>query len=81
MITKVRRAWKDIVIKIFSESLKDIKKALWKKVVMDPRIKLPKYLYEFLEAFSKAKADELLLFRSDIDIQVELEKDEYGKEK
>ena len=55
----VRRARKqpDSGIKIFTASLKDIKKALAVKKWTDPRIKLPEPYYEYLPLFNMKAAD------------------------
>jgi hypothetical protein len=42
---------------IFAVTLQDIEKALAPKVTIDPREKLPKKYYEFLDVFSKKEAD------------------------
>lgn len=44
---------------VFAVTLQDIEKALASKVTIDPREKLPKEYYEFLDVFSKKEADKL----------------------
>lgn len=54
---RARRNPKDY--RIFAVSMKDIEKALAKKITMDPREKLPEDYHEFLDVFSKQEADKL----------------------
>ncbi len=53
----------------------DINKALESKTKTDPRTKLPKHLYEFLDLFDSANAEGLPLLRGDgVDHKIELDK-------
>ena len=51
-------------MKVFTVSLRDIKKALELKKHFDPAVKLPKEYYQFLDIFSRQKADTLSVHRS-----------------
>ena len=44
---------------VFAASLTDITKALRTKTKTDPRTRLPKQYYEFLDVFSREQADKL----------------------
>lgn len=50
--------------KIFAATLQDIEKALTPKALLDPKEKLPKEYYGFLDVFSKKEADKLPPHRS-----------------
>ena len=54
-------------------------KNIIKKTITNPKTKLSKYFYKFLETFNKVKANKFPPFQSDIDIQIKLEKDKYRK--
>jgi hypothetical protein len=54
---KARRAPEGYIV--FAVTLQDIEKALIPKVTIDPRKKLPKEYYKFLDVFSKKEADKL----------------------
>ena len=51
-------------MKVFTVSLRDIEKALESKKHFDPVIKLLKEYYQFLDVFSRQKADMLSVHRS-----------------
>ena len=67
-------------VEVFAASLADINKALSNKVKTDPRTKVPEHFHEFLEEFSRKRADELASHRGvGIDHGIHLEKVD-GKE-
>ena len=51
-------------MKVFAVSLRDIKKALEPKKHFDPAVKLPKEYHQFLDVFSRQKADMLPVHQS-----------------
>ena len=51
-------------MKVFAVSLRDIEKALEPKKHFDPAVKLPKEYHQFLDVFSKQKADTLPVHQS-----------------
>jgi hypothetical protein len=64
-------------VEVFAASLADINKALARKAKIDPRTKLPKHYYEFLDVFSCTDADKLPPLRGKgIDHGVALEKED-----
>src|SRR5947208_16311432 len=79
----VHRARKqpDSGIKIFTASLKDIKKAVAVKKRTDPRIKLPEPYHKHLPLFNMKAADQLPPHRPGINHKIEVKKDENGQEK
>ena len=66
---------------VFSTSMKDIEKALQRKVSSNPTDKLPPYYHEVLDAFDRKKADQLPPHRPGIDYRIQLEKDDNSREK
>ena len=52
------------LIKVFTVSLRDIEKALESKKHFDPAVKLLKEYYQFLDVFSRQKADTLSVHQS-----------------
>jgi hypothetical protein len=66
---------------IFTASLADIEKALAPKRHSDPRLKLPPQYHEFLPLFDRAEADRLPPSRPGVDHEIQLEKDDDGREK
>ena len=78
-----RKKGKDQGIKVFSVSLRDIKKALAikAKATTNPRTKLPQYYHRFLKVFERTEADKLPPLRGPgIDHKIELIKDKDGKD-
>ena len=67
--------------RVFSASIKDIEKALQRKVPSNPADKLPPYYHEVLDAFNRKKADQLPPHRPGIDHRIQLEKDDNDREK
>jgi len=64
-------------VEVFAASLADINKALARKAKIDPRTKLPKHYYEFLDVFSRTDADKLPPLRGKgIDHGIALEKED-----
>lgn len=61
--------------------MKDIDKALRTKIHTDPRTKLPPHYHDFLEAFSRKKAERLPPLRIGIDHSIPIETNEKGQEK
>jgi hypothetical protein len=62
-------------VEVFAASLADINKALTNKAKTDPRTKLPKHFHEFIESFSREKANELAPRRGEgVDHEIRLEK-------
>ena len=51
-------------MKVFTVSLRDIEKALESKKHFNPAVKLPKEYHQFLDVFSRQKADMLPVHRS-----------------
>lgn len=62
-------------VEVFMASLADINKALTNKAKTDPRTKLPRHFHEFIESFSREKANELAPQRGEgVDHEIRLEK-------
>jgi hypothetical protein len=61
--------------------MRDLDKALKTKIHTDPRKKLPLHYHDFLEAFSRQKADQLPPRRPGIDHSIPMEEDANGREK
>jgi hypothetical protein len=66
---------------VYAVSIADIDKALKQKPRSDPRLKLPPQYHEWLNVFDRALADKLPIHRKGVDLHIEVEKDEDGKEK
>jgi hypothetical protein len=67
--------------RIFSTSMKDIEKALQRKMPNNPTDKLPPYYHEVLDTFDRKKTDQLPPHRPGIDHRIQLEKDDNSREK
>jgi hypothetical protein len=76
-----RRNGIDLDTGVYAVSIADIEKALKPRQRSDPKIKLPIQYHEWLKAFNQVLADKLPRHRKGVDLQIELEKDQNGKEK
>lgn len=78
----VRRSRKDPQQQttVFAASLADIEKALQRKVVPDPQLRLPSHYHEFLPLFDQQRADQLPPHREGIDHDLPITQID-GKEK
>ena len=71
--THIRRRRKDPRIEVFAASMADITKALAVKQKVDPRTRLPKQYWEFLDLFDSKESDKLPPIRGQgIDHKIEL---------
>ena len=66
---------------IYSITLHDIQKALQRKVYADPRKLAPEWLWPVIDAFDRKKAQKLPEHRKGKDHEINLERDQDGKEK
>ena len=80
MVQLARRAETNQRISIMKVTMSDIEKALRPKKTVDPKRKLPKQYWPWLDVFSQRLADKLPEHRAGIDHQIPLRKDEQGKE-
>ncbi len=70
-----RKSYKRPATEVFSVTLADIEKALTRKPITDPKLKLTDWNIDFLDLFNPREAEKLLLLRGlGIDYYIELEK-------
>ena len=84
MSAHIRRAKRDhdkSFVTIFAASLQDIEKTLKTKSRSNPLEKLPERYKQFLELFEDEEGSQLPPHRPGIDMKIQLEQDENGKEK
>lgn len=80
-LAEARRDKRECGVGVFAVTMADIDKALRPKVKIDPMEKLPPQYHKWSQAFSQQLADLLPPHRPGVDLQIEILRDEHGREK